>query len=189
MKNLTPLFALLFTSLQLAAQTAIDSNITYIRNQFKKVSTMTASIKPDTVDMENISAEGAELLVYKNKGNLIKLLLTAYGETGKSVTEYYFDNREMVFAYVITHQYNRPMYLTKEKAKETGDTEWFDQKKTKLSENRYYFKDEKLIRWIGPDKKTVPVSAENYDEAEIQIHEEVYMLVENLVANTGKRRK
>jgi len=101
------------------------------------------------------STEGGEAKAYFD-GNAIKLIeVLWYGETGKIKVEYYFDNGQLFFALDSHFKYNRPIYYDSIMAKENNDNETFNPEKTTVKENRYYFSNSKLVRWIGDDKKEV----------------------------------
>jgi hypothetical protein len=188
MKNI-PLLLLIVLSHQVYSQASVETAIQSIRSKFQKINAAAALAKPDTIQLEEYSTEGADMLVYKKNGLVIKLIVHAYGETGKSVDEYYMDDKGLIFGYIKKYDYNRPIYWDKQKAKENADDQWYDEKKTKITENRYYFKDEKLIRWIGPDKKQRPTTGKQFADAETEVNEAVYMLMESIDGEGAKPRQ
>ncbi len=123
----------------------VDSEITYIRTQYKAVNELCKKITPISLDADNESTEGGELLGYKGEEAIIKIQSTYYGETGKLVTEYYYNEASLFFVFSSSFDYNVPIY----------DTESFDLSKSVIIENRYYFKDAKLIKWLDREKKEV----------------------------------
>jgi hypothetical protein len=66
------------------------------------------------------------------------------------------------------HQYNLPFYLTPERAKEIG-SDPFDPEKTTIAEERYYFHDSKMIRWIDVEKKEVSPDSIDFKKAETAV--------------------
>jgi len=54
----------------------------------------------------------------------------------------------LIFITKQEYVYNRPQSYTEELSKVNHDTEWYNDKKTKLQLNRYYFDKNKLIKWI-----------------------------------------
>jgi hypothetical protein len=53
------------------------------------------------------------------------------------------------------------MYLDNAQAKAAG-VEPFDPTKTTTTENRYYFKNNQLIRWLDHQKKAIASNTSNY---------------------------
>jgi len=58
---------------------------------------------------------------------------------GKAVEEYYLWNGQLIFVFRTDHNYDKPM---------SG-------KVINKTESRFYFKDDKLIKWLGGDGKEV----------------------------------
>ncbi len=101
--------------------------------------------------------EGGSGEGYYYKGKLRLLKLFWKGETGKKDLCYYFDDQgQLIFVYDKDYNYNRPIYYTRQFAKENNDTEAYDAEKTRININRYYLSNNKLIRWIDEHNKIVP---------------------------------
>ena len=64
------------------------------------------------------------------------------------------------------------VYYDKEMARENNDTEYFDRNKSIITENRYYFKDGLITRWIGHDKKDIDLSKDENRTSVSEILEE-----------------
>jgi hypothetical protein len=106
-------------------------------------------------DLDGQSAEGGEIIKFYEGKILRKAKLRFYGETGKGMTEYYFLNGSVIFSFKRTYYYDMPIY-------EKGS------KVDKVEEERFYFNRLKLIRWIGPNGKTVKASLYGAKEKEIE---------------------
>ena len=149
-----------------------------IRARFNAVNTMLSKSTPQSYELSG-STEGGELLIYNLDGKLLRLTATYYGETGKWVEDYYLDDLGFpVFVFTQDYAYNRPFYYTEAEARSNGDTEWFDPEKTTVAENRYYFEDEQLIRWLDPDNREVPASHPDYGTRYTEFWEKMYAMVE-----------
>lgn len=158
MRTLTTIMTLLIFSTLTVAQ-SIDSTINDIRIKYKNIRTQLASYDTTMTAIWDESTEGGHAIAYYDKNNDLKLIeVTWFGETGKRITEYYFDNRKLIFAFDQDFDYNRPIYWDEKKAKEMGENEVFDPKKTKVKEDRYYFKNEKLFLWLDNDGKSVDLT-------------------------------
>ena len=110
------------------------------------------------VDIMDESTEGGQATAFYDGSNLKLIEEIWFGETGKRKIEYYFDSGQLFFALDIDYDYNRPIYWDSLSAKESNDSEVFDAKKTIVKEDRYYFSNKKLIRWLDNNKKEVDLS-------------------------------
>jgi hypothetical protein len=132
-----------------------DTIIKEIKHQYSEIKSSLVQMKKDTIELQNMSSEGGSAIVYKDKSGHIRLITSElYFESGKSLDEFYFANDSLIFVYLKIHKYNVPFYVDSSMVKETGD-ESFDPSKTKVSEERCYFFKNKLIQWIGPNRKLV----------------------------------
>lgn len=160
MKLLTIILPLLlFASEMLIAQTT-DSIIIDIRAKYKNIRDNYSTYDTTTVKIWGESTDGGQAVAYYD-GEAIKLIeVTWFGEMGKRKIEYYFDNGQLFFAFNAEYEYNRPIYLDEKTAKEYGDNEAFDYSKTKIKEDRYYFNNGRLIRWLDNDRKEVDIETD-----------------------------
>jgi hypothetical protein len=151
----TTIMAFLFLSIMTIAQSS-DSTINDIKTQYNRIRTHLSSYDTVTTAIADESIEDGYVKLYYDKNKSLKLIEVNWlGESGKRITEYYFDNDKLIFAFDQDFNYNRPIYWDEQKAKEMGDSEVFDLNKTKVIEDRYYFKCEKLIVWLDNDGKSV----------------------------------
>ncbi len=97
------------------------------------------------------STEGGTLSGYYENVNLQKMKAEFFGEMGKSSIHFYFKDQKLIYAFEENYIYNAPIFMDAQTAKVMG-VEAFDVNKTRLNENEYYFKDEKLIKWISNKK-------------------------------------
>ncbi len=136
-----------------------DSNteiIEQIRKEFKRINNDAELTKQEIVFYDE-STDGANMIVFRDKGNAIKKVsVIYYGESGKLAKEFYLKNDKLIFAFFQSYDYNRPYYWNEKEAEEFGDSEFFDSSKTEVSENRYYFNsDSRLFRWINENNETI----------------------------------
>ena len=132
-----------------------DSIISDIRTKYQHIRDNLKSYDTTMIDIWDESTEGGQGTAFYD-GNSLRLIETIwFGETGKRKTEYYFDNGQLFFAFDTDCEYNRPIYWDEKKAKEFNDSITFDPNKTIVKEDRYYFHNEKLIRWLDNDKKEI----------------------------------
>lgn len=89
--------------------------------------------------MSGFSAEGGQSVAYFSGPAIMKIVVTYYGETGRSVEEYYYADGQLTFVFRKESRYSRPL---------SG-------KIVSTQEQRFYFRHDELIRWIDADGKEV----------------------------------
>ena len=121
----------------------IEDQVKAIRQQYAQIESGLAACRQVKRDLPDESAEGGELIAYFKDADLRKLSAKFFGETGKAAEEFYFSNGRLIFVLRVESRYTEPM---------SGVV------KTK-TEERFYFADNKLIRWLNPDNKEVTSDA------------------------------
>ena len=124
-----------------------------IRRQYAAINFNAAKYKKVKKELLGFSAEGGELIAYLNGPTIVKITATFFGELGRATDEFYYSNDKLIFAYRKHSHYSGHL---------TG-------KVVRTTENRYYFKDDKLIRWIGEDGKQVSPSAPEFSQGEARL--------------------
>lgn len=149
--------AVLFFGLTAFAQSngGVDSIIQSIRKEFTSINDTTKKYRIDSVEVEGLSTEGGSLKKYYEGNVLRKAVLLLYGETGQLICEYYFSGNKLIFCY---------------EKNETNDKHINEGKPKVIAtrEERFYFHDHKLVRWIN-GKTTMEKSAYPDKEKEILI--------------------
>jgi hypothetical protein len=153
MKKLIRLSTLfLLTSSLLFAQNN-DSIVEDIRGEYIEIRSNLDSYDTTMIEIGDGSTEGGQATAFYDHGELKLIKVVWLGEIGKNQIEYYFNDGQLIFAFDQDFDYNRPIYWDRKMAKENGDDEAFDPKKTTVKEDRYYFHNEKLFLWLDNDKK------------------------------------
>jgi len=111
-----------------------------IRQRFTAINRNLKRYKLIKKSLSGFSAEGGELVAYRDGQAIVKIVANYYGETGRTVEEYYYADGKLIFAFRKESTYDRPL---------SG-------KIVSTKENRFYFQDLKLIKWINEDGKEVP---------------------------------
>ncbi|MCX6325719.1 MAG: hypothetical protein NT144_03555 [Bacteroidia bacterium] len=117
------------------------------------------------IDISNESTEGGEIICYIEDNKLCKATIEQCWESGKHLIIILFSNDNKIDTVLEAKvHYNRPFYFTKRTAMEIGDTEWFDDNKTKILKNKFFFSDGKIIDFTtNYSKQSVDIKAvENY---------------------------
>lgn len=130
-----------------------DSLVADIRMKYSEIRTNALHYDTRMIEIWDESTEGEQADGYYDNGELKLIEVLWLGETGKRIIEYYFHDGQLIFAFDQVFNYNRPIYWDEETAKENGDNEVFDPKKTTIKEDRYYFNNEKLFLWLDIDKQ------------------------------------
>lgn len=144
---------------------AEEEALNTIRARYKLIREVLEFCLIKTIDIEDQSTEGGQAKAYLAAGELQMIALELLGETGKWEWEFYFDRDRLIFALARDFRYNRPFYWDAEKAREFEDTEVFDPEKSRISENRYYFQQERLFLWLDHERR--PVDLNSPENAEI----------------------
>lgn len=147
--TLTAILVLLLFS---ASYGQAEDVISQIRNRYKVITENASAFEMREAEDGGQSEEGGVVKAYYEGRKLQFITSEYFSETGKQRTEYYFDSGKLVFLLDVSLTYNRPIGYDEKKAKENGDTEWYDDKKTKKVIDRYYFHNDKLIQWINGGK-------------------------------------
>ena len=127
------------------AGTSQTDPIETIRQHYASINKSVPLYRRVKKNLSGFSGEGGELIAYFHGPSVMKMVATFFGETGKAVEEYYFWNGKLIFVLSTDNRYDKPL---------SG-------KVARKPEGRFYFKDDKLIKWLGGDGKEVaPESSE-----------------------------
>lgn len=165
-KIIIGIIAALFSTTVLAE----DAAILNIRKIYEDIQKQSNSLQKEKLDLStDYSTEGGQVTAYRdNAGNIKVLRVELYFEAGKIFKNFYYDdNNQLVFAFYKDYKYNSPSYVNKNNAKEMG-LEPFDEKKSILTEQRYYFDKLRLIRYVQ-GKKTIDAKSQEFKNAETEV--------------------
>lgn len=147
-----------------AAQDNPDTLITVLKTEVAKIDKDLPKFKVVKIELDDQSTEGAELQKYYDGNVIRKAVLTFYGETGQSISEYYFLSNDLISISETLLKYKTPLFAEK--------TEIASEELTTL-----YLKNEILMRWTDNVGKMVDLS--QYPERQIRIAEELKMIRDN----------
>ena len=111
-----------------------------IRKEYARVNADSGRMRVVRENLEGPSEQGGKITKYYDGDTLRKAILVFYGETGKTIIDYYFFNRQLFFSFERNTWYDKPMSARGVKV-------------TKEEENRLYFDKQKLIRWANKKGK------------------------------------
>lgn len=118
---------------------------------------------PRTIEMPMQKDEGGSVTIYSKNGKLILATDTAFSDINSASARYYFDDGNMIYVVQNEYDYNQPKFKTRENGTQTGDTSWYDPRKTVLKSNRFYFYHSRMVKWINDQGKEVPTEDRHYD--------------------------
>jgi hypothetical protein len=113
-----------------------------IRKEYARINADSGRMRVVKENLEGPSTEGGKITKYYDGDTLRKAILVFYGETGKTVIDYYFFNRQLFFSFERNTWYDKPMSVKGAKV-------------TKEEENRLYFDKQKLVRWANKKGKLI----------------------------------
>jgi hypothetical protein len=132
----------------------MDVIIKDIRKEYNNINSQAYSYTKKTVNLYDESTEGAQAIGYYKNDELKKIIIWYYGETGKALKEYYYKADNFFFVYSKEFRYKLPIY-------NDSNVEVINSK-----EDRYYFYNGTLIKWISGNKTISSISKEfsSYNE-------------------------
>jgi hypothetical protein len=107
------------------------------------------------------SSEGGEVTYYYSNELLEKVIVKRFGETGKKITEYYIQNNKLSFVFEKLTKYNNHI-----------NNENFNMDNAKITEERSYFENGKLIRQINNQDCGSPFALDYLEEENKRLNKE-----------------
>ncbi len=133
-------------SVAAASQTQPEVSINNIRRQYASINKRAARLKKIKKELSGFSLEGGQIVAYLDGPSIVKIVATHYGEMGRNLEEFYYSDGKLIFVYEKIFHYNKPM---------TG-------KVIRTVENRYYFDNDQLIRWVEGNGKQAVTTGEEF---------------------------
>ncbi len=112
--------------------------------------------KQKLVDDLHSRAKG-NITGYYRDDEVKKVYAEHFSDTDRIFASYYFDDGMLIYAEEQDYKYNCSDEITPEIAAANHDSVYYDDKKTRLMVNRYYFDKNKLIKWLPPSVNGKPV--------------------------------
>lgn len=118
-----------------------------IRQRYAVINKNLSKFKTVKKELSGFSTEGGELTAYLDGAEIVKIAVMNNGETNSFFEEFYYKQEKLIFVYRKQEIYDEPM-----------------QKVVKTKENRFYFNDGDLIRWVNENGKQVASGSSEYPE-------------------------
>lgn len=132
----------------IAAKLQTPDPIQTIRQQYTAINKRLAGYRKVKKELSGFSLEGGDLVAYFTGPAVVKIVANHYGEGGKSYEEYYYWKGKLIFVFRKDQRYDKPM---------SG-------KVVRTEENRFYFENDRLIRWIDEKGKQVASGTAEYQQ-------------------------
>jgi hypothetical protein len=147
-----------------------QDSIDLIRRQYAAINQRASKYRRVRKELAGFSLEGGELTAYFDGPAIVKIVATHYGEMGRTQEEYYFERGKLIFAFAKVFHYARPM---------SG-------KVVRTTEDRYYFRSDRLIRWVDENGKQVDVENEESQSRQKGILESVKLFTSGAKSRTHR---
>ena len=115
-----------------------DSAVRLIREHYATIERELPGYRCRVLELQGFSLEGGELRACYAGGQLRKLTAVHYGETFRSEEQFFFWDRQVEFVFRVHVTYAIPFPHA------AGVRE--------RAEDRFYFVDGRLVRWLGPGR-------------------------------------
>jgi hypothetical protein len=126
----------------------MDDPIQSIKEHYATINKGAAKYKTVKKDLSGFSAGGGTLVAYMDGPKIMKIVADHFGESGRAVEEYYYWDDHLIFVFRKDSVYDKP-----------GST-----KVVRTAENRFYFDNDALVRWIDENAKQVASGSSEYLE-------------------------
>lgn len=147
----------------------VNSNVShYSKAEFPEIS-ISKDLNPDQFSMEGAKIyrfEKANMTKFFDGGLLVKLVVEISGVREELISEYYFKEGNLFFVDKVLTVYHRPKWHDE-----------FDESEKSISKNRFYFKDNQLIRWVNPELQSVGKMDPSYKKHESAILNDVNLYI------------
>lgn len=120
-------------------------------------------LNPDNYSIESVEIYRLaviNMIRYYDKGEIKKIIVKFDGDRQDLMSEYYYINGTMIFAFKTLIDYKKPKW-----------SDDFNESDKDIFENRFYFNDNKLIKWIDSDKNVVDLSAKDSTTVKLLLHD------------------
>ena len=143
-------------------ESQVERSIRDIRAHYKEINERVSKYRRAKKELSGFSTEGGSLAAYLDGDAIVKMIATFYGESGEATEEYYYWEGQLIFVFRTDSDYD---HLLSGKVVHTA-------------QDRFYFNNGVLIRWIdehakpvAPDEKTFQAKQNEYLQNSSQFEE------------------
>lgn len=127
-----------------------EDPILSVRERYAAINRGSAKYRKVTKELSGFSTEGGELVAYFDGPSIVKLTANHLGETGRALEEFYYRDGKLIFVFRRLDTYDAPL---------SGRV-------SKTVEDRFYFRDDRLIRWVDARSRPVAPGGDEYLETQ-----------------------
>lgn len=142
-----------FIDISLETYTMIENNDI---NVYKDVNPVNYSF--ESGDIYRLAV--INLVRYYNNDEIKKATVKLCGDRQELLSEYYYKNDSLIFVYKTQTHYKKPKW-----------SDDFNESDKDIVENRFYFNDYKLIKWIDSNKNVVDFSSKDSAVVKTILHD------------------
>ncbi len=138
-----------------------------IRTEYSKINKNINTYKKIEKENNWESTEWGNITYYYDKYNLPKKIIAKYfWEMWDNTYEFYYKDWKVFFVFQFEKKYSTPIYY-----------KWFDENDFIITENRYYFHNNKMIKWLDNSKKNINLNTNEAKNTEKEILKQNYKLL------------
>ncbi|MGB8506998.1 MAG: hypothetical protein WCD76_01205 [Pyrinomonadaceae bacterium] len=130
----------------------MTDSISSIRERYAAINKSLAKYRTIKKELSGFSTEGGELVAYFDGTAIVKIAIANQGETGRSFEDFYYSDEKLIFVFRKEDKYDKP----------------YSSKVIKTAENRLYFSDNKLIRWVDEKANQVAPGRSEYQKKQVE---------------------
>jgi hypothetical protein len=140
-----------------------------IRKQYTAINQRARRFRKVQKELSGFSLEGGKLVAYFDGAAIVKLVATHYGESGRTLDEYYYANEKLIFVFHRESHYDRPL---------SGRI-------AHTYVNRFYFANHKLIEWSNTQGRPMPNGIDDYQREQEKYLETSRKFLEGVRSNAA----
>ncbi len=150
-----------------------------VKKKYTEINQKLTDYKPKRVD-DLTNSGGGSITGYYREEEVKKVVAEHFTDSTRSFIECYFDDGMLIMIWKQNYVYNRTMSYTEERARANGDSVWYDDKKTKVQTNLFYFNKNKLVKWVNINNADVKPGTAEFIDMESVLWGETAILLKQL---------
>ncbi len=131
----------------------VEAAVRDTRAHYQEINAHAAKYRQVKKELSGFSMEGGALVAFFDGDALVKTVATFYGESGEATEEYYYWEGKLIFVFRTDSDYD---------GLRSG-------KIVRTAEDRFYFRDGALIRWVDPHAEPVPPGSDAFRQKQKEL--------------------
>lgn len=125
----------------------VNVSVREIRQEVAYIQSGLSSLQKTQRILLGFSTEGAAVTAFRENADIRMITIESLGEMGKYLSDFYFENEQLIFSHVRVISYGGHIMEIPEGK---------DLKDDIAEEDQFYFDDGKLIKWLNFEKQILP---------------------------------